>query len=40
LTGEERAGWQQAMRPVWEKFSDNIGADLISAAEASSKPAE
>lgn len=40
LTAEERVGWQQAMRPVWEKFSDNIGADLIKAAEASSKPAE
>ncbi len=40
LTAEERAGWQQAMRPVWEKFSDNIGADLINAAEAYGKPAE
>ncbi len=40
LTPEERAGWQRAMRPVWEKFSDNIGADLIAAAEAYGKPAE
>jgi len=40
LSVEERLGWQQAMRPVWEKFSDNIGADLIKAAEASSRSAE
>lgn len=40
LTAEERTIWQQAMRPVWEKFSDNIGADLIEAAEAYGKPAE
>lgn len=37
LTTEERASWQQAMRPVWEKFSDNIGSDLIAAAEAYGK---
>ena len=37
LTAEERAGWQKAMRPVWETFSDNIGADLIEAAEAYGK---
>ena len=37
VTAEERAIWQQAMRPVWEKFSDNIGADLIEAAEAYGK---
>ena len=40
LTADERLGWQQAMRPVWEKFSDNIGADLIKAAEASSGSVE
>ena len=40
LTAEERAAWQQAMRPVWDEFSDNIGADLIAAAEAYGKPAE
>jgi C4-dicarboxylate-binding protein DctP len=34
LSAAERLGWQQAMRPVWEKFSDSIGADLIAAAEA------
>ena len=37
LTAAERAEWQQAMRPVWEKFTDNIGADLIAAAEAYGK---
>jgi len=40
LTAEERASWQRAMRPVWEMFSDNIGADLIAAAEAYGKQAE
>jgi C4-dicarboxylate-binding protein DctP len=40
LTADERLGWQQAMRPVWEQFSDNIGADLIKAAEASSGSAD
>ncbi len=34
LTAAERLVWQQAMRPVWEKFSDIIGADLIAVAEA------
>jgi C4-dicarboxylate-binding protein DctP len=35
LTPEERAAWKQAMQPVWEKFSDDIGDDLIEAAKAS-----
>ncbi|MCQ9327952.1 TRAP transporter substrate-binding protein [Pelistega suis] len=37
LTDEERAKWREAMRPVWKKFEDQIGADLISAAEAANK---
>ena len=37
LTAEQRAVWQEVMRPVWEQFSDNIGADLIAAAEALGK---
>ncbi|MDY3331508.1 MAG: TRAP transporter substrate-binding protein [Pelistega sp.] len=37
LTPEERAQWRDAMRPVWKKFEDQIGADLISAAEAANK---
>ncbi len=32
LTPEELAVWQDAMRPVWKQFEDNIGADLIDAA--------
>jgi C4-dicarboxylate-binding protein DctP len=34
LTAEELAVWQRAMRPVWEQFEDNIGADPIAAAQA------
>jgi C4-dicarboxylate-binding protein DctP len=33
LTADERAAWQQAMRPVWDTFSESIGADLIAAAQ-------
>ena len=40
LTPEERVVWQQAMRPVWEEFSDIIGADAIAAAEATGQSAE
>lgn len=35
LTAEERALWVEAMKPVWKQFEDEIGADLIKAAEAS-----
>ncbi len=35
LSPEELAAWQEAMRPVWDQFSDDIGADLIDAAIAS-----
>lgn len=34
LTPEELAEWQSAMRPVWEQFQENIGAELIDAALA------
>ena len=37
LTPEQRAEWREAMRPVWQKFADQIGADLIAAAEASNQ---
>jgi C4-dicarboxylate-binding protein DctP len=40
LTSEERAGWQRAMRPVWDQFSDSIGAEAIAAAEAYGVQAE
>ncbi len=32
LTPEERQKWVEAMKPVWEKFKDTIGADLIDKA--------
>ncbi len=32
LTAEERAQWVEAMKPVWKKFEDEIGKDLIEAA--------
>ena len=37
LTPQQRAAWVAAMKPVWAKFEDEIGADLIAAAEASNK---
>lgn len=38
LSAEEIAAWQAAMRPVWNKFEQNIGAELILAAEQASQP--
>lgn len=35
LSDEERAAWVAAMKPVWKKFEEEIGADLIEAAVAS-----
>ncbi len=35
LAPEERAEWIKAMRPVWERFEADIGANVIAAAEAS-----
>jgi len=37
LTDAEREQWVEAMKPVWKKFEGQIGADVISAAEASNK---
>jgi C4-dicarboxylate-binding protein DctP len=34
LSQLELAGWQQAMRPVWDQFADSIGTDAIAAAQA------
>jgi len=34
LTPEEKAQWREAMRPVWQRFEDLIGKDLIDAALA------
>jgi C4-dicarboxylate-binding protein DctP len=37
LTPEQRQLWREAMRPVWQKFEGEIGADLIKAADASNQ---
>ena len=37
LTGEQKEAWRKAMKPVWDKFSNEIGADLIKAAQSFSK---
>ncbi|MEB0040052.1 MULTISPECIES: TRAP transporter substrate-binding protein [unclassified Pseudomonas] len=37
LTPEQRTAWREAMRPVWDKFSAEIGPDLIKAADDSNK---
>ncbi|HET8598190.1 MAG TPA: TRAP transporter substrate-binding protein [Castellaniella sp.] len=38
LSKEDIAAWRAAMHPVWEKFQDGIGKDLIDAAQASNQP--
>ncbi|WP_417408248.1 DctP family TRAP transporter solute-binding subunit [Hoeflea sp.] len=35
LDAEQRKAWVDVMKPVWTKFEDDIGADLIEAAAAS-----
>ncbi len=37
LTTEERNQWVEVMKPVWKKFEDKIGTDLIDAAYASNQ---
>jgi C4-dicarboxylate-binding protein DctP len=37
LTEEERQKWVDAMKPVWKKFEEEIGAELIEAALAAGK---
>ena len=37
LTPEQRQLWREAMRPVWQRFEGEIGADLIKAADASNQ---
>ena len=34
LTAEQRAAWVAAMKPVWEKFADEVGQENIDAAQA------
>lgn len=37
LTAEQRKAWVDVMKPVWDKFKDDIGQDLIDAALATNK---
>ncbi len=37
LDADQRAQWKAAMKPVWAKFSDQIGQDVIDAALAANK---
>jgi len=37
LAPEQRAAWVETMKPVWAKFEDEIGKDMIDAALASNK---
>ena len=34
LTAEQRAAWVAAMKPVWDQFEGDVGADNIAAAQA------
>jgi C4-dicarboxylate-binding protein DctP len=34
LTDEQRAAWIEAMKPVWERFTDDVGQENIDAAQA------
>lgn len=33
LTAEQRAAWVEALKPVWEQFEGDVGADMIEAAQ-------
>ncbi len=37
LTEEQRNAWRDAVRPAWKKFENEIGVDLIRAAEAANQ---
>lgn len=37
LTPEQRQQWVDALKPVWQKFEKDIGADLIEAALAANQ---
>jgi C4-dicarboxylate-binding protein DctP len=34
LTDEQRSAWIEAMKPVWERFTDDVGQENIDAAQA------
>ncbi len=38
LTTEELTVWRDAMQPVWERFADNIGREIITAARGGDNP--
>ena len=40
LTDAQLAEWKKAMQPVYKQFEPEIGADLIKATQAASKPAQ
>lgn len=37
LTDEQRAAWVTALKPVWDKFEGDVGADMIEAAQSFNK---
>ncbi|MCT4654468.1 MAG: C4-dicarboxylate ABC transporter, partial [Cohaesibacter sp.] len=37
LSAEERQAWVDVMKPVWDKFKDDIGQDLIDSALSANK---
>lgn len=37
LTDEQRKAWVEALKPVWKTFQDDIGEDLIKAAQAANE---
>lgn len=38
FTAEQRTAWQAAMKPVYDKFTDKIGKDVVEAARAANNP--
>ncbi len=38
FTPEQRAAWLAAMKPVYDKFTDKIGKDIVEAARAANQP--
>jgi C4-dicarboxylate-binding protein DctP len=37
LSAAQRAAWVKALRPVWNKFEGDVGADMIKAAQNANK---
>ncbi len=38
LSAEQRAAWKAAMKPVYDKFTDKIGKEIVAAAMAANQP--